>query len=76
MEKNPVCGTRVWPLADWVKNLLEKKWPLVCQTVGMASGGLKYGPMKLQVQSMKPLASIFLKIPYYLRISVPLAVSV
>ncbi len=27
MEKNPVCGTMVWPLADRVKNLLEKKWP-------------------------------------------------
>ncbi len=34
MEKNPVWGTVVWPLADQVKNLLEKK----CS--GMASGGL------------------------------------
>ncbi len=32
MEKNPVCGTVVWPLADQVKNLLEKNDP-VCQTV-------------------------------------------
>ncbi len=29
----------VWPLAGWVKNLLEKNDP-VCQTVGMATGGL------------------------------------
>ncbi len=39
MEKNLVCGTMVWPLAHWVKNLLEKNDP-VCETVGMASGGL------------------------------------
>ncbi len=37
MKKNPVCGTAVWSLVDRVKNLLGKK---VCQTVGMASGGL------------------------------------
>ncbi len=24
---NPVCETVVWSLADWVKNLIEKKWP-------------------------------------------------
>ncbi len=29
--KNPVCGTVVWPLADRVKNLIEKNDP-VCQT--------------------------------------------
>ncbi len=39
MEKNPVCGTVVWPLADQVKNLLEKKWPGLSDS-DMAFGGL------------------------------------
>ncbi len=26
-EKNPVCETVVWSLADRVKNPIEKKWP-------------------------------------------------
>ncbi len=26
-EKNTVCETVVWSLADQVKNLIEKKWP-------------------------------------------------
>ncbi len=37
--KNPVCETVVWPLADWVKNLIEKKWRGLSDS-GMASGGL------------------------------------
>ncbi len=39
-EKNPVCGTMVWPLADWVKSLIEKKWSGLSDS-HMASGGLK-----------------------------------
>ncbi len=39
-EKNLVCETVVWPLADRVKNLIEKKWPGLSDS-GMASGGLK-----------------------------------
>ncbi len=27
MKKKPVCETVIWSLADWVKNLIEKKWP-------------------------------------------------
>ncbi len=38
-EKNPVCETLVWPLADRVKNLIEKKWPGLSDS-GMASSGL------------------------------------
>ncbi len=40
MKKNPVCETVVWPLADRVKNLIEKEWPGLSDS-GMASGGLK-----------------------------------
>ncbi len=29
----------MWPLADWVKNLIEKKFPGLSDS-GMASGGL------------------------------------
>ncbi len=39
-EKNPVCETVVWSLADRVKNLIEKKLPGLSD-IGMASGGLK-----------------------------------
>ncbi len=40
MGKNPVCETVVWPLADRVKNLLEKKWPGQSDS-DMASGWLR-----------------------------------
>ncbi len=30
----------VWPLADRIKNLIEKKWPGLSDS-GMASGGLR-----------------------------------
>ncbi len=40
MKKNPVYETVVRPLADRVKNLIEKKWPDLSDN-GMASGGLK-----------------------------------
>ncbi len=39
-ERNPVCETKVWPLVDRVKNLIEKKWPGLSDS-GMASGGLE-----------------------------------
>ncbi len=39
MKKNSDCETEVWPLADQVKNLVEKKWPGLSDS-GMASGGL------------------------------------
>ncbi len=38
--KKPGPWDRVWPLVDWVKNLIEKKWPGLSDS-GMASGGLK-----------------------------------
>ncbi len=38
-ERNPVCETMVWPLADRVKNLIEKKWPGLSDS-HMTSGGL------------------------------------
>ncbi len=41
--------------------------------INIAQLSLKYGTMKLQVQSIRPLASSFFKIPYSLWISVPLA---
>ncbi len=37
--KNPVCETIVWPLANLVKNLIEKKWPGLSDS-GMASNWL------------------------------------
>ncbi len=37
--KNPVCETVVWPLADRVKNLIEKKWSGLSDS-GIASGGI------------------------------------
>ncbi len=39
-EKNLVCETVVWSLADWVKNLIEKKWPGPSDN-DMVTGGLK-----------------------------------
>ncbi len=38
-EKNPVCETVVWSLADQVKNLIEKKWPGLWDS-DMVTGGL------------------------------------
>ncbi len=38
-EKNPVCETVVWSLADRVKNLNEKKWPSLSDS-DMVTGGL------------------------------------
>ncbi len=46
---------------------------VLLQEINIAQLSLIYGTMKLQVQSIKPLASIFFLIPYYLTISVPLA---
>ncbi len=37
-----VCETEVWSLADRIKNLIEKKWPVLSDS-GMASGGLNLG---------------------------------
>ncbi len=39
-EKNPVCETVVWSLADRVKNLIEKTWPGLSD-IDMVTGGLK-----------------------------------
>ncbi len=35
-----VCETVVWSLADWVKNLIEKKWPGLSDS-DMVTSGLK-----------------------------------
>ncbi len=45
MGKNPVCGTAVWLLADWVKSLIEKKWPGLSDS-HMASGRLIFWTWK------------------------------
>ncbi len=39
-KKKPVCETVVWSLVDWVKNLIEKKWPGLSDS-DMVFGGLK-----------------------------------
>ncbi len=61
----------------WVARCKEKfvllqNWS---NEINIAQLSLKYGTTKLQVQIIKPLASIifFFLIPYYLRISIPLA---
>ncbi len=41
--KNPVCETAVWPLANRVESLIEKKWPGLLDS-GMASGRLTFFP--------------------------------
>ncbi len=38
-KKKPVCETVVWLQADWVKNLVEKKWPNLSDS-DMVTGGL------------------------------------
>ncbi len=43
--KNTVCETVVWSLADWVKNLIEKKWPGLSDS-DMLTGGLNGGPTR------------------------------
>ncbi len=40
MKKKTVCETVVWSLADWVKNLIEKKWPGLSYS-DMVTGGLE-----------------------------------
>ncbi len=62
-EKNPVCETVVWSLADRVNNLIEKKWPGLSDS-DKVTGGLSISQCRVLLNFSKILIifQIFLKL--------------